>query len=192
MIYFTSDWHIQHKNIINFCQRPFKDIDEMAEALFYNYHSVVKDNDTVFFVGDLTIKNNTKWIECVGDFYKQLKGKKFLILGNHDKFKTHDYIEYFGFESVTKYIYSKENGFYIIHDPSKCDFLDDLHSIIIHGHIHHPTPFVLFSEEYGRLNNYHTYDCGVDANDFFPISLNEIKGRLKNGYKRTIKPKILC
>ena len=36
MIYFTSDTHFFHSNIINLCDRPFKNVDEMNRVLIRN------------------------------------------------------------------------------------------------------------------------------------------------------------
>lgn len=40
-VYFTSDTHFNHTNIISFCQRPFKNVDEMNERIIANWNEVV-------------------------------------------------------------------------------------------------------------------------------------------------------
>ena len=63
-IFFTSDFHLFHKNIIKFDKRPFHtkegepDLDAMHETIINNWNSVVKDNDIVFYMGDLCF---SKW-----------------------------------------------------------------------------------------------------------------------------------
>lgn len=47
--WFSSDHHFDHSNVIKFCKRPFKDVDEMAEKLIENHNSQVKNGDLVFF-----------------------------------------------------------------------------------------------------------------------------------------------
>ena len=53
MTYFTSDQHFGHYNIIRLCGRPFKTQEEMDEILLSKWNAKVKDNDTVFILGDL-------------------------------------------------------------------------------------------------------------------------------------------
>ena len=44
-VHFTSDVHFGHKNIIRYCNRPFKDVDDMDEQLIQRWNSVVKPDD---------------------------------------------------------------------------------------------------------------------------------------------------
>ena len=53
MVYFTSDLHLGHRNIISLQYRPFESVEEMDRALIDNFNSVVKKNDTVFILGDI-------------------------------------------------------------------------------------------------------------------------------------------
>ncbi len=80
MIYYISDLHFGHTNVIFFDKRPFKDRDEMDRVLMVNWNSRVGDDDTVYIVGDLCYRSahSADW------YLKQLKGHKILILGNHD------------------------------------------------------------------------------------------------------------
>lgn len=79
MIYFTSDWHFGHKNVINYCDRPFKDVDEMNAKLVELWNSVIKPEDTVYFLGDFSLSPRYS-----GEYLKQLNGTKILVCGNHD------------------------------------------------------------------------------------------------------------
>ena len=82
-IFFTSDFHIGHKNVIRFDGRPFETVLEMHNTIIENWNSVVGEEDVVFYLGDLSFTNeeSTKW------FISQLNGKIYYILGNHDKFR---------------------------------------------------------------------------------------------------------
>ena len=51
--YFTSDWHVGHKNCLKFDSRPFKDLDHMHRVLINNYNSTVTNNDVCYFLGDM-------------------------------------------------------------------------------------------------------------------------------------------
>lgn len=79
-IWFTSDTHFGHKNIINFCERPFESTDEMDEFIIKNWNSKVGKEDVVFHLGDFAFATNKRWQELI---YK-LNGTIYLILGNHD------------------------------------------------------------------------------------------------------------
>lgn len=80
MIYFTSDPHYGHANVIRYCARPFRDVQEMNEALINNWNSVVTQDDTVYVLGDFSLGFSE-----VERYSSRLLGKKFLIPGNHDK-----------------------------------------------------------------------------------------------------------
>lgn len=56
MIYFTSDLHLGHKNIIKLCDRPFASLEEMDETLIANWNQVVTNGDTIYIVGDLMFR----------------------------------------------------------------------------------------------------------------------------------------
>lgn len=98
MRFWTSDLHINHANIIDFCGRPFykdviqnfalgdaavtiPDVDAMNQALLDNYNSVVSPTDEVWFVGDVVMGRFETSIE----FMRKFHGDKYLIPGNHDR-----------------------------------------------------------------------------------------------------------
>lgn len=55
MIWFTSDLHLGHRAAISMCERPFETVEEMNETLIWNFNSCVKENDTVYILGDIAI-----------------------------------------------------------------------------------------------------------------------------------------
>ena len=82
MNFYTSDTHFGHTNIINFDNRPFKDIKEMEDKMVENWNGVVSKNDTVYILGDFCwSKDDEEWIRILN----RLTGNKILIKGNHDK-----------------------------------------------------------------------------------------------------------
>ena len=82
MIYFTSDLHIGHKNIIKYSNRPFSSVEEMNEALIANWNKTVKPEDDIWHLGDFFF---TKEKQEAIDILNKLNGRKHLIWGNHDK-----------------------------------------------------------------------------------------------------------
>ena len=82
MIYFTSDLHFYHDNVIKFANRPYKNSEQMNQALIKNWNDKVGANDEIYILGDFTMKG----AELATEILSQLKGKKHLIKGNHDRF----------------------------------------------------------------------------------------------------------
>lgn len=80
MKYFTSDLHINHLNVINYCNRPYKDCDEMNLAIIAGINAKVTANDELYILGDFSL--SPKWVE----WGLQLINCKniHLIIGNHD------------------------------------------------------------------------------------------------------------
>jgi calcineurin-like phosphoesterase family protein len=80
MIFFTSDLHLGHRNIIEYCHRPFADLDAMNEGLIARWNEIVHDHDTVYIVGDLAMGRLTETVPLASRF----RGQKILVPGNHD------------------------------------------------------------------------------------------------------------
>lgn len=81
-VWFTSDLHLGHANIIEYCKRPFASIDAMNEALVANWNSRVRPEDTVFCLGDFGLGRP----EDVIALRKRMNGAVTLLRGNHDRF----------------------------------------------------------------------------------------------------------
>lgn len=84
--FFTSDSHFGHDNIIKHCsrpcrERPFRDSAEMDRALTDAWNSVVRPGDTVYHLGDFSLRP----AETINGLLKKLHGTKHLIVGNHDR-----------------------------------------------------------------------------------------------------------
>jgi len=79
MIYFTSDLHFGHENVIKFCNRPYKDLEEMHKAIITIWNNTINEGDTIYVLGDFSL--NKKWSK---EIVPLLKGNKILISGNHD------------------------------------------------------------------------------------------------------------
>lgn len=172
-IWFTSDYHLDHFNIISYCDRPFmpKDIgngDEsviskalarMFNTIVKNYNSMVGRNDLVYNLGDISLRGseNLSW-------YKRtiglLNGKKHLILGNHDKLNPFSYVDA-GFETVHTALHLELLDLYLAHDPAMSNVRSD--KLWICGHVHN-----LFKTQKNVIN------AGVDVWEFKPVNLSKI------------------
>jgi calcineurin-like phosphoesterase family protein len=81
-VFFTSDPHFGHKNIIRFCNRPYEDLDEMHKDMIERWNNTVPKDGIVFILGDVAFHMSKNKIK---DILNQLNGKKYLIMGNHDR-----------------------------------------------------------------------------------------------------------
>lgn len=81
-IFFTSDLHIGHANIIKYCNRPYADVQEMSEQILKSWNGTVPEDADVFILGDVFFRIS-KYNQKL--FMDKLNGRKHLILGNHDR-----------------------------------------------------------------------------------------------------------
>jgi calcineurin-like phosphoesterase family protein len=88
MIWFTSDLHLFHENILVWAKKRhhWKTVTEMNEGLVSMWNNVVKDEDTVYNLGDLAFKTGSQ-MPLINNYLSALKGKHILIKGNHDSSK---------------------------------------------------------------------------------------------------------
>lgn len=80
-IWFTSDIHFGHQNIIRYCKRPYQSITDMDAGIIENWNSKVNHGDTVYFLGDFMFHSSK---EAMLSTLSQLNGDIFFIRGNHD------------------------------------------------------------------------------------------------------------
>lgn len=76
--FFTADPHLGHANIMKYCRRPFNSVKEMDQTIVDNWNSTIGWDDTVYLLGDISMRNPERWLAV-------LQGKKILIQGNHDR-----------------------------------------------------------------------------------------------------------
>lgn len=174
-LFFTSDTHFDHKNILKYCNRPWETVEEMNQGLIDNWNSVVGPDDTVFHLGDVTFGGNTNLIEYVS----QLNGHIILIKGNHDK-KLQQSICDKLFEYSCQQLRLNIEGKTVIlnHYPFLC-FSEDIQ---LFGHIH-SNPMST-SDDVDKFScygdHYRQLDVGVDNNSYKPVSWEQIKNHYES------------
>ena len=159
--YFIADMHFGHNKIIQMCNRPFVDANDMGEKLIENWNRKVTNEDTVYVLGDFCFRTSKQ--DAI-KILKQLNGKKILIKGNHDKYAgQRDFDECF--EKVCDYLQLTEDKQQIIlsHYPI-IDYAGMYYGAkMIYGHIH---------------NNYvphkNMYCVSVECINYEPVTLDEI------------------
>lgn len=191
MIYFTSDQHFWHSNVIKYCNRPFSSVEEMNEKLIANYNSVVAPEDVVYHLGDFSMA-----FRSVEIYPQRLNGTKHLIMGNHD-FCHPSHKKGKAQPEIWKRKYL-DCGFASVSLGGVYDFKE----LSVPVHISHMPYKNLEPGEHGEkhaqwrpddkglwLLHGHTHgkwkvkdkmiDCGVDAWDYKPVSIEEIRGIIK-------------
>ena len=165
MIFYTSDLHFGHANVIKMCHRDYQTVEEMDEDLIKRWNAKIGNGDTVYILGDLIFK-----AEARPEFYlDRLRGKKHLIIGNHDK-------TWMNKVELSKYFQSVERLAVINTGKAKatlCHFpmMDHEGRYLIHGHIHANTdqPYWGLIKNSDRLLN-----AGVDVNAYVPVTFEEM------------------
>lgn len=174
MIYFTSDTHYAHANIIKYCNRPFKTVGEMNAVLIERWNNVVNPDDEVWHLGDF----------CMGkskprDWLPRLNGKVHLIRGNHDK-----HVKDQGFASVQNYKELKVKGYrtiVLMHYPMRSWNKSHKGAWHLFGHVHGA-----LTTKHGRLtlDDALSMDAGVDCHEFTPISIDGVANIMQNQARR--------
>ena len=171
MIYFTADLHLGHKNILKYCNRPFKSIEEMDETIICNWLSLVKEKDTVYILGDFTFKS-------IAPYANQLSGIKYLLPGSHDKIKYKDYFTNLDGLNILPPILICEN-FGLKDEYGNKRSITLCHYSLRTWSKSHYGSWHLFGHSHGRLESYGlSFDVGVDTNNFFPYSLNDVEKKM--------------
>lgn len=162
-IWFTSDTHFGHGNVIKYCNRPYRTSDEMDRSLIDNWNSVVQPQDIVYHLGDVGFMQEPQLINIL----QRLNGNKILIMGNHDKvIKRSKAAFYKCFGSIHDYYDLSHDGqkYVLSHYPMLSWNGSGRGSIMLHGHSHGTT-------NYGHLKTGKILDVGVDCHNYTPIDI---------------------
>lgn len=163
-LWFISDTHFFHENIIQYCGRPFKDAQFMNEYMIQMWNETVKPQDKVYHLGDVGLGFGGD-DEKLMNLLSRLNGHKRLIVGNHDNLKSEALKN--NFEKIELWYGRKEWDFTCSHIPLNQRHLRD-GWINVHGHLHNN-----ISPEF-----YHINIC-VEHIDYKPIHIDEIKKKIK-------------
>lgn len=159
-VFFTSDTHFQHQKILEYCNRPFKNIAEHDETLISNWNSRVKRGDTVYHLGDFGFGEYV-------NIFNRLNGKILLILGSHDD-NIFDNSNYGAQQEMcsnkTMWEFKqKDIRITLCHYALRVWPASHYNSFHLFGHSHNHLP------PFGK-----SFDVGVDGHNFYPWSLDEV------------------
>jgi calcineurin-like phosphoesterase family protein len=182
--WYCSDHHLGHYNIIEYGERPFKNLAEMHDALVTYHNEVVKPQDHVSFLGDVTIKRggrlDREWLIAE---MKRYNGHKRLYLGNHDHMPVKVYL--IAFEKVYG-TWRSEEGIICSHIPIHPQSVGNVIANV-HGHIHQrpnfePVKIPKYVSKGGKQMPARVVpyiNVSVEAINYRPIHLDEILAKIK-------------
>jgi calcineurin-like phosphoesterase family protein len=152
--FYISDTHFDHAKIIELCNRPFANVDEMNETMVRNWNSVVTKDDVVHFLGDFAWKSHAYWIE-------QLNGKIIFYRGNHDK----------GLVANEEYIEMQDGEWKLVLFHYPIVSWNGLFRGVFHfyGHVHTDKLLYMPLDWHAR-----SFNVGVEALDYTPRTATEI------------------
>lgn len=189
---FTSDTHFYHRNIIEYCDRPFRTLDgqpdflAMNEELVRRWNARVKPEDTVYHLGDFGFGRDCT-PERLSEIRKRLNGRMVLIRGNHDH-KPSKWIDHRrGDQIFDEMVYMDK--IYMCHVPPG-DVPEGRHingkeidpiSVVFCGHVHetfgemHLTATRYKDGSLPETHEFQAINVGVDVRDFAPVTLDDLK-----------------
>lgn len=172
MIYFTSDLHLGHTSILHLQNRPFADIEEMNDAIIHNINDRARADDQLYILGDISHRVPA---ETANALIRRIHCRKYLILGNHDVAGSPPQCIYDTslFQWVGNYLQMNVDGLELVmmHYPMLSWPKTTSGSVMLHGHIHSRPEY----NEENHKAGIRRYDVGVDANDYRPVSFDEIR-----------------
>lgn len=134
------------------------------EFLIKKWNKMIRNNDVVFFLGDFTLGDREYTKELIG----KLKGRKRMIMGNHDRFQTKFYLDA-GFEEVSRYPILFNHHIMLSHEPLPHDMIPE-GCINFFGHVHSKTDF-----------NWSRGKCvSIEQTDFRPYEITKYVGNYKH------------
>lgn len=173
--YFTSDLHLGHRRILEYCNRPFKSMERMNEVLINNINSRAKEEDLVIHVGDFACYGKERGTECNRTnpitYFNQIKANTILVKGNHDinnkvKYMCNGLIVSLGkIGSVTVSHYPTND----LHCPQEFRTKSTQIGYHICGHVHS-----LWKHYYDKENNKLNINVGIDVWNYQIVSEDEL------------------
>ena len=167
-IFFTSDHHFGHKNIIRFSNRPFENVEEMDEALIQRWNEKVEPKDEVYHLGDVGLCSPGKLRKILN----RLNGKIYLIKGNHEKSAE---------ACRSRFEWIKDYHELVVEDAEHKrgeQLVVLFHYAMREWNASHWGTYHLYGHSHGSLSDdpkSRSFDIGVDCHDYYPLSYEEVK-----------------
>jgi calcineurin-like phosphoesterase family protein len=179
-----SDHHLGHTNSWEKFKledgsplRPFSSNEEMNETMIERHNAKVKEQDTVYFLGDVVI--NKKYLELV----KRMNGRKILIRGNHDIFGDELYYDA-GFEQIHG-VRVFVDKFILSHIPLHPDCVTERFRVNVHGHLHANQVMswqIIDEDPVYKPDPRYLCVC-VEQTNFTPLHFDEVEALIQQRWK---------
>lgn len=168
MIYYTSDLHLGHRNILKMEAKDFERLEDRESLIISNWNSKVKQSDTVYILGDMFYGRHLNYKEVLS----RLKGKKVLVKGNHDQWIENNKELEKLFEEVCDYKMIQDEGRKVIlfHYPIAEWNHKHYNSYHLYGHVHERRSKT--TEYMDLLKN--CYNVCIQVHDYYPVTLDEL------------------
>lgn len=172
-IFIVSDTHFGHANILKFTDsntglliRPgFDNVEEMDELMIERWNAVVQDQDIVYHLGDV-------YMERGHQVLPRLRGRKRLVLGNHDNAKS-CYLQNH-FQKIMMWRMFPEFKVLLTHVPVHASTLEFGDLTNIHGHIHQNT--LMIADANGmQIPDPKYVNVSVEQINYTPKSIEELR-----------------
>ena len=164
--YFTSDIHLEHKNIFLFesVARPFTCLTDMYAAIIERWNNKVSEQDTTFILGDVSFERSTD-LSITINILNSLNGRKVLIKGNHDSYTVRNEAFRNCFESIhDMYDYKCNKQKYILCHYPMLSWRDSRRG-----------SKQLFGHEHSKYRGHRfQLNVGMDCHNLTPISIIEV------------------
>lgn len=175
-LFFTSDTHFGHQNILQYSQRPFKDTNEMDDTIIDNWNRVVGPDDTVYHLGDFAFGD----ISSIKKLVARLNGRIILIKGNHDRQPEKLQLVFHELHDQLTLVVAGQRVL-LNHFPFLCyagTYSGCRPTWQLFGHLH-LTPHGT-GADFERVAHCFPfqYDVGVDLNNYSPISWTTVRERI--------------
>src|ERR1035437_10155834 len=170
MIYFTSDPHLGHANILKYASRPFPNVEVMNNTILTNWNNVVTPKDEVYLVGDVSFLQASQ----TRTLLNRLNGKIYLVRGNHDKIHR---LPTERFEWIKDMFTVKVQELDYGQKPFKQEIVLCHYAMRVWDKSHFGA-WHLYGHSHGTLpDDPHSlsFDIGVDSHNFTPLSYFDVK-----------------
>ena len=167
--FITSDLHFYHTNILKYCPRPYKDVDDMTDQFIQMFNEKVGPKDHVYHLGDFMFGKPK--LERFLAVFDQIPGQWHFILGNHDQHTIkkwrRDLLSHPRIEEIVDYKTLKSDGKFYVLFHYEMRVWDKKHHGAYHlfGHSHSPA---------NRVYHGNSMDVGIDGTDYKLLTLQEI------------------